>query len=247
MKKFFIISCLIIFFIFIGIFSFSFGNEEIPQNNQKMYGKVTTDSLRIRSGIGTNNLQIGILKKDNIVHIYDKIDNWYIIKTEQNIVGAVCADYVEVNYENEKTIETSANIEKIEKISNINLSKDEQIFFNLINNKRIENNLPELKLDEELLNLARLKCNDIVQTNNFSHNSKKLGTLYEMLSNNHITYTIASENIARGINADSAIQSLMNSESHKNNILSQNYNYTGISVLNSATLGKVFVEIFISK
>ena len=100
---------------------------------------MTTDVLRIRSGIGLENKQIGSLKKNDIVHIYDKIDNWYIVKTQNNLVGAVCSDYIEIDYENEETIETSANIEKLEEIPNTTLSQDERIFFNIINNKRLTN------------------------------------------------------------------------------------------------------------
>ena len=68
-----------------------------------------------------------------------------------------------------------------------------------------------------------------------------------MLQNNQISYSKASENIARNINADSAISSLMSSESHKKNILNQDFNYTGISVVNCKNYGKVFVEIFEAK
>ena len=109
------------------------------------------------------------------------------------------------------------------------------------------NNLPEFELDETLLNLARLKANDIVENKYFSHTSPKYGTLFEMLVNNHISCSKASENIARNLNADSAVESLMNSTSHKNNILSQDFNYTGIGVVNSVDYGKVFVEVFVAK
>lgn len=68
-----------------------------------------------------------------------------------------------------------------------------------------------------------------------------------MLQNNNVYYSKASENIAKSVNADTAIKNLMNSEAHKNNILSQDYNYTGIAVVNSIDYGKVFVEIFVAK
>lgn len=210
-------------------------------------GKVTAESLKIRSGLSTDNNHIGLLSKNDIVHIYGKVDNWYIVKTENNLVGAVFADYIEGSYETEPTIQTSATVETAALPSNTVLSQDEQIFFNLINNKRIANNLPEFELDETLLNLARLKANDIVENKYFSHTSPKYGTLFEMLVNNHISYSKASENIARNLNADSAVESLMNSTSHKNNILSQDFNYTGIGVVNSVDYGKVFVEVFVAK
>ena len=216
-------------------------------NIHTQLGKVTAESLKIRSGLSTENDYIGLLAKGDNVHIYGKVDNWYIVKTENNLVGAVFADYIEGSYESEKTIETSTNIETAENIPNTQLSQDEQIFFNLINNKRIENNLPELQLDENLLNIARLKAQDIVENKYFSHSSPTYGTIFEMLHTNNISYSKASENIARNLNADGAIQSLMNSESHKKNILSENFNYTGIAVVNSVDWGKVFVEIFVAK
>lgn len=211
------------------------------------FGKVIAESLKIRSGLSTDNNHIGLLSKNDIVHIYGKVDNWYIVKTENNLVGAVFADYIESSYETEETVQTSTTVETMANHSNTVLSQDEQIFFNLINNKRIANNLPEFELDETLLNLARLKANDIVENKYFSHTSPKYGSLFEMLVNNNISYSKASENIARNLNADSAVESLMNSASHKNNILSEDFNYTGIGVVNSVDYGKVFVEVFVAK
>lgn len=95
--------------------------------------------------------------------------------------------------------------------------------------------------------MARLKANDIVEKNYFDHISPTYGTIFEMLNSNNYTYGNASENIAKNVNADSAINSLMNSESHKKNILNENFNYTGIAVVNNASFGKIFVEIFVSK
>ena len=163
------------------------------------------------------------------------------------MVGAVFSEYIEIIQNESKTVQTSANVEIANNLSNFSLSQDEQVFFNLVNNERIQNNLPEFKIDESLLNVARLKAKDIVENNYFSHTSPTYGTLFEMLQNNQISYSKASENIARNINADSAISNLMSSESHKKNILSQDFNYTGISVVNCKDYGKVFVEIFVAK
>ena len=216
------------------------------RNILTLFGKVIAESLKIRSGLSTENTHIGLLAKNDTVHIYGKVDNWYIIKTENNLVEAVSADYIEGSYASENTIETSANIETPEASSPL-LSQDEQIFFNLINNQRMANNLPSFEIDEAMLNVARLKANDIVENKYFSHTSPTLGTFFEMLANHHISYSNASENIARNVNADGAIESLMASESHKKNILSEDFNYTGIAVVNSVEYGKIFVEIFIAK
>ena len=247
MKGFWVIGGIILVVVCVGIFSTSFGNEGSEPTYPYTLGKVIANpSLKIRSGLSTEYDCIGLLQKDDMVHIYGKIDDWYIIKTENNLVGAVFAEYIEGSYETEKTVETSANVETA-KTSSAVLSQNEQIFFNLINNQRIENNLPELQIDENLLNVARLKAQDIVENKYFSHTSPKLGSFFEMLQNNQISYHTASENIARNRSADGAVESLMHSQSHKNNILSETFNYTGIAVVDSIDWGKVFVEIFIAK
>lgn len=250
MKKIGMIFILVLSLFCIGFFSKTVsGNEENGEPEVATplpLGKVTATSLKIRSGLSTQNDSIGLLAKDDTVHIYGKVDDWYIVKTENDLVGAVFSDYIETSYESE-TIQTSANVEIAEPVSATVLSQDEQIFFNLINNKRIANRLPEFKIDETLLNLARLKANDMVENKYFSHTSPKFGTLFEMLTNHQISYSKASENIAKNLNADSAIESLMKSEAHKNNILSQDFNYTGIAVVNSVDCGKIFVQIFVAK
>ena len=61
------------------------------------------------------------------------------------------------------------------------------------------------------------------------------------------TYKTASENIAGNSTLEGAISSWMNSESHKNNILSNTFNYTGVAIVNSPQYGKVLVQMFIGK
>lgn len=246
MKKFGVIFLSVVVLVCVKVSS-SFGNEEAQTKPLYTIGTVTAESLKLRSGLSTENPYIGLLEKNDIVHIYGKVDNWYIVKTENNLVGCVFADYVKTSYESDKTIETSANVENARENPKFQLSQSEQVFFNLINNERIKNNLPEFQIDPNLLNVARLKAQDIADKKYFSHTSPTYGTLFEMLKNHKVTYSTASENIARNINADSAIESLMNSSAHKSNILSENFNYTGIAVVNSIEYGKIFVQIFIGK
>ena len=48
--------------------------------------------------------------------------------------------------------------------------------FNLINAQRTKNGLPALKIDLEVQNVARIKAQDMVNNNYFSHNSPTYGT-----------------------------------------------------------------------
>ena len=68
-----------------------------------------------------------------------------------------------------------------------------------------------------------------------------------MLSTSGVIYKTASENIAGNASIDGAINSWMNSESHRSNILSNNFNYTGIAVVHSNTYGKILVQFFVGK
>ena len=68
-----------------------------------------------------------------------------------------------------------------------------------------------------------------------------------MLKNNSIAYKTASENIAGNSSIAGAVESWLNSDTHKENILSTNYNYTGIAVVDSIAYGKVIVELFVGR
>ena len=68
-----------------------------------------------------------------------------------------------------------------------------------------------------------------------------------MLKKHSISYKTASENIAGNTSVSSALDSWLKSEDHKKNILSNDYNYTGIGVVDSIAYGKIIVELFVGK
>ena len=203
-----------------------------------------------------------MLKKNEYVRIHGKIGDWYIIQNEKNLIGAAHSKFINEVSE-EKTAVTNTEIIKDELNENNNnsntkattnndnttsiLSNEEQELLNLINNERKANNLQEYQIDETLQNVAKLKAEDIVKNNYFSHISPTFGTPYEMLKSYNIPYKTGSENIAGNSNVKSAFESFMKSESHKNNILSNEYNYTGIAVVDSIAYGKIIVEFFIGR
>jgi len=91
------------------------------------FGKVIAESLKIRSGLSTDNNHIGLLSKNDIVHIYGKVDNWYIVKTENNLVGAVFADYIERMYEESGlVVQTEAKGQEISEDVNVILDMEQQ-------------------------------------------------------------------------------------------------------------------------
>ena len=233
-------------FFFISIYSICFGMEEIESLDFNT-GQVTAKKLNIRRGPGINYENVGILSENSYIRVFAKIGNWYVVQTENDIIGAVCADYIKPCYNVDlTTTETSTAPVDTPAISTI-LSTEEEEFLKSINEIRVKNNLPELIVDDAIQNVARLKAQDLIENNYFSHTSPKYGTPFEMLSSSSINYKTASENIAGNSSISGAIDSWMNSESHKNNILSNNFNYTGVAVVHSNTYGKVLVQMFVGR
>lgn len=127
------------------------------------------------------------------------------------------------------------------------MSADEKEVFDLINKQRTNNGLSALKVDAGVLKVARVKAQDMVDNNYFSHNSPTYGSPFDMLKSFKVTYKTAGENIAGNSSNSGAVIAWMNSSGHKANILNSSFNYTGIGVVKSSKYGKIFVQIFIGK
>ena len=220
-----------IFLIFVFTVNISYADESL--DNHISIGVVNTNYLNLRSSTNKTIAPISKLNKGESLKIFGKIDDWYIVQTESNQVGIVSSEFV-------KILETEGNNKEA-------LSDDEEKILSLINNERTKNNLAPLIIDKDLQNIARLKANDLVENNYFSHTSPVYGSPFEMLKNNSIKYKIASENIAGNSDIEKAVESWLKSPSHQKNILNNDYNFTGIGVANSLTYGKIIVEFFIGR
>lgn len=242
-NKIIILLISIIIVLSISLFATCFGMDNF-ETVEYAYGIVNTDYLNMRSGSGINFESISLLTRNEYVRIFAKIGDWYIIQNDQNQIGTVHSKYITPT--NEQKAATT-NTEIITDDATSDLTQDESELLSLINTERKKNNLSSLKIDKELQNVARLKANDLVDNNYFSHISPIYGTPFEMLKSNKISYKTASENIAGNSSVSGAFDSWMKSESHKNNILSNDYNYTGLAVVDSIAYGKIIVELFIGK
>ena len=127
------------------------------------------------------------------------------------------------------------------------MTADEKEVFNLINKERQNNGLSALKVDSEVQRVARIKAEDLVNNNYFSHQSPTYGSPFDMLKSFKISYKTAGENIAGNSSNSSAVSAWMNSSGHRANILNGNFNYTGIGVVNGSKYGKIYVQMFIGK
>ena len=207
-------------------------------------GLVTASALNVRQGPGTNFDVVTLVYKNEYIRLFAKIGDWYVVQTDDDYIGMVSSKYVKKIY---PTGGASDNTGNNDNQTTSALTEDEQEVFNLINEKRKANGLSPLVMDDELQNVARVKAQDMVDNNYFSHNSPTYGTPFEMIKSFGIKYKAAGENIAGNSSNTGAVNAWMNSEGHRANILSNNYNYTGIAVVNSPIYGKVYVQMFMGK
>ena len=215
-------------------------------------GIVTASALNVRQGPGTNYKIVTMVYKNEYIRIFAQIGDWYVIQTDKDYIGMVSKSYVRLIYPtggtstNQSGVSTNTGTNTSETNSN-GLTQDEQETFDLINAQRTSAGLAALKVDSELQKVARAKAQDMVDKNYFSHTSPTYGSPFDMMKSFGITYKAAGENIAGNSSNSGAVKAWMNSEGHKANILSNNYNYTGLAVVSSPKYGKIYVQMFIGK
>ena len=107
--------------------------------------------------------------------------------------------------------------------------------------------LSALVIDKDLQKVAKIKAEDMVKNNYFSHTSSVYGTPFEMMKSYGISYKTAGENISGNTTNKGAVSAWMASSGHKENILNNAYNYTGIGVVKSEKYGKVYVQLFLGR
>ncbi len=209
-------------------------------------GIVTATTLNVRSGPDTSYEVIATVRKNEYIRIFAAIGNWYIVQIEGDYIGAVSQKYIKPVYpkSNSSTGGSSTNSGTNPSTT---LTTDEQEVFSLINEQRTKNGLSALKVDSEVQRVAKIKAQDMVSSNYFSHNSPTYGSPFDMLNSFKVSYQTAGENIAGNASNQEAVKAWMNSPGHKANILNKEYEYTGIGVVPSATYGKIYVQMFIKK
>ena len=198
-----------------------------------------TDKVNLRRGPGTNFAKITTISKGASLKAVGYIDNWYIVVTSKNQVGCIRKDLLKVS-------STSAGTTSNTTITaSFNMSSNEKIIFDLLNTQRTNAGLPKLSADANLFKVARLKAQDMVKNSYFSHSSPTYGSPFKMMKTYGISYKVAGENIAGNPSLQDAVIAWMNSSTHKQNILSNSYNYIGIGVEKSDTYGYVISTMFI--
>jgi uncharacterized protein YkwD len=109
----------------------------------------------------------------------------------------------------------------------------------LLNQSRVEENLPPLKNQPVLEKYAYQKAIDMVARNYFSHDTPEGKKPWHWINKNDYDYVFAGENLAMGFTtAEMVHEAFMNSPSHRKNIMNEKYQDVGIAVVHGEIEGK---------
>lgn len=266
-------SLLIIFLILTVIFLASCGQQAVKGNESSIFGmndvtrcKITADQVSVRTGCSNNTPVAQTINKDSKLDVISKVADWYAVKLPNNDIGFIpqsqCTPVVPDEIKPGTTANytqstpgaspgpaqgTKLNTPDTTQTNNNALTAQEQEMLNLVNQARSQANVPALQVDMELTKMARIKSQDMINNNYFSHYSPKYGSPFDMMKAFGINYVYAGENIAGNQTVQAAHNALMNSPGHRKNILSTNYTHIGIGIQKGGQYGNMFTQDFISK
>lgn len=118
----------------------------------------------------------------------------------------------------------------------------------LTNTKRQAAGLSTLVINDQLSLAASIKARDMLSKNYWAHNAPDGTTPWVFFKRVNYDYIYAGENLARGFSSSSdVVNAWMASQTHKDNMLSKNYQEVGFTVVEGKLLGEdttLVVEMF---
>ncbi len=120
----------------------------------------------------------------------------------------------------------------------------EKEMFNLLNKERANRGIKILVFDEKLQMVARGHSEDMFKRGYFSHYSPEGLTVADRASQAGVNFLVIGENLAYAPSLDLAHKGLMNSQGHRENILSTDYHKVGIGIIDGGVYGKMFTQVF---
>ncbi len=127
-----------------------------------------------------------------------------------------------------------------------NISSDRLV--DITNQYRADQGLPALRVNPVLINAATSKAADMFAENYWSHNSPSGKSPWWFFKNAGYYYTFAGENLAKDFaDPDSIARAWMDSPTHRDNILNNEYEEIGIAVVSGVLQGQettLVVQLF---
>jgi uncharacterized YkwD family protein len=203
-----------------------------------MQAFVTAPELNVRTQPSINGAIIGKLPKGAAVTIKQKYTNGWLQIAYNGKVAYINGAYV-------TTTKPSTTVPTKPTTSTSQLSAYELKVVELTNVERQKAGLNVLQIDTNLSKVARLKSEDMLKNNYFSHTSPTYGSPFDMMRANGITYRAAGENIAMGQRTpEEVVKAWMNSPGHRANILNNSFTHIGVGYVGEKN---IWTQQFIGK
>lgn len=128
------------------------------------------------------------------------------------------------------------------------LAEFEAEVFKQVNTIRKQHSLPLFEHNSKLSSVARIKSEDMRDSDYFDHVSPNYGKPWDMLKHYGIFYSRAAENIAAGQRTPAdVVEAWMNSEGHRANILNENLTQLGVGFATGGPYRTYWTQLFISQ
>jgi uncharacterized protein YkwD len=114
----------------------------------------------------------------------------------------------------------------------------------LVNQERVKAGLKEVAFDAGLRDVGRAHSKDMFERGYFSHFTPEGKSPFDRMDEAGLEYSFAGENLALAPSTQLAMQGLMNSKGHRENILNPNFTKLGIGVIDGGAYGKMYSQEF---
>lgn len=111
--------------------------------------------------------------------------------------------------------------------------------YQLTNEERSQNNVPQLQYNSDLEEAAKLKAENMFKENYWSHYGPAGETPWQFILETGYQYEYAGENLAKNfLFSEGIVEAWMNSPTHKENLLRNDYTDVGFAVVNGVLNGE---------
>ncbi|WP_108308135.1 CAP domain-containing protein [Metalysinibacillus jejuensis] len=180
----------------------------------------------------------------NGVTIYEFRPESYVTRAQLAVIMERAIQYKE--HTNYSLIYDYLNKTNIDTVSNYRLWSVE--IARLTNEYRAQYNLPPLRYDRSLEQIAVIKAKDMTKNNYFEHKSATYGQPWDMATIFDYKFIGYGENIARYFKTPQhTILGWINSPGHRRNMLNPNYTHIGVAIEKDKESNYYWVQHFSSK
>jgi uncharacterized protein YkwD len=134
-------------------------------------------------------------------------------------------------------------------VATVPLNAREQGLIDAMNVRRASAGLSPLAASGALTGISRARSSDMLSNNYFSHSSPTGETWYSLLAARGLTFSAGGENLAKvygdaPTSVSVAIEALMNSPTHRANILNPAYRLVGVGSASSGDTTTILTSVF---